>query len=88
MRGPQRICMNDFVSTQLSADGEFFNLKTSPKTISPNAWTHIAYCYSVPEKKYYLYINGVKQAERATSVVKKRVPPFRFPNDARCSSVP
>ncbi len=78
----QRICMSDCVSTQFSADGEFFTLRTPPKTISPNAWTHLAYCYSVPEGKHYLYVNGVKQAERTASVIKKRIPPFPIPNNA------
>ncbi len=77
----QRIFVGDNVSTEFSGNGELFKLQTPKNTVAGNAWTHIAYVYSVPQGKNLLYINGVKQAERTTSILKKRIPPFPIPVD-------
>ncbi len=76
-----RIFVGDNVGTEFSADGELFKLVTPKNTVAGNAWTHIAYVYSVSEGKTLLYINGVKQVERTKSVLKKHLSPFPIPLD-------
>lgn len=67
------------VNTQLFKDGEQFILKTDKGMVHPGKWTHIAYVYSVSNRKYELFINGVLRASRKNSLTKNRLAPFAIP---------
>ena len=65
---------------QTYIEKQLFMLRCAPRLYQANEWVHIAFIYSVTEKKYALLLNGITRSLKTTSIRPNKIPPPPAPS--------